>query len=155
MTFALIENDSVSQYPIGPVEIRRRFPNVSFPKPLQGVDLSAFGIETVVETAQPSFDPATQRIEEVTPSFVDNAWQQTWSVIDLTADELQVISDRKAAAVRSERNEKLKACDWTVLTDSPLTTAKKTEWKAYRTALRDITSDSGFPASVTWPTEPS
>jgi len=155
MAFALIENNSVSQYPISSVEIRRRFPNVSFPKPLDGADLSAFGIETIAETEQPNFDLATQRVREATPSLVDNAWQQTWNVIDLTADELQVISDRKAAAVRIERNEKLKACDWTVLTDSPLTTTKKTEWKAYRTALRDITTDSGFPHSVTWPTEPS
>ena len=46
------------------------------------------------------------------------------------------IDNQAAANVRAERDRKLAACDWTVLTDSPLTTAKKTEWKTYRTALK-------------------
>ena len=29
------------------------------------------------------------------------------------------------------------------------------EWRVYRQALRDVPKQSGFPTSVTWPTEPS
>ena len=36
--------------------------------------------------------------------------------------------DRLAAEHRNTRNELLAASDWTVLTDSPLTTAQKTKW---------------------------
>ena len=36
-----------------------------------------------------------------------------------------------------------------------LSTSKQNEWKAYRTALLDITAQSGAPQSVTWPTKPS
>ncbi len=36
-----------------------------------------------------------------------------------------------------------------------LSTSKQDEWKAYRTALLDITAQSGAPQSVTWPTKPS
>lgn len=155
MTFAFIENNLVTKYPVGPVEIKRRFPGTSFPSPLEGTDLSAYGVATIENVAQPVIDAEAQKLEEGTPEFSDGVWRQVWNVIDLTADELQGVSDRKAAGIRQERNAKLAACDWTVLTDSPLTTTKKTEWKAYRTALRDITTDSGFPHSVTWPTEPS
>ena len=65
------------------------------------------------------------------------------------------IDDEAAAGIRSERDQKLTACDWTILPDSPLSDDAKTEWQTYRQALRDMPADSGFPHSVTWPTEPS
>ena len=51
----------------------------------------------------------------------------------------------KAAFVRAKRNAALADSDWTQLPDSPLSTAKKAEWRAYRKALRDITKAEGFP----------
>jgi hypothetical protein len=50
------------------------------------------------------------------------------------------------------RNRHLENSDWTHVSDSQLSESKKTEWKVYRQALRDV------PASHpdhTWPTEPS
>lgn len=55
---------------------------------------------------------------------------------------------------RETRNELLAASDWTQANDSPLTTAKKTKWKTYRQALRDLPSSSDWP-NVTFPEEPS
>ena len=55
---------------------------------------------------------------------------------------------------RETRNELLAASDWTVLTDSPLTTAKKTKWKTYRQSLRDLPASEDWP-NVTFPEEPS
>ena len=49
----------------------------------------------------------------------------------------------------------LSACDWTVGNDSPLPTEKQAEWKTYRQALRDVPAQSGFPATITWPTQPA
>ena len=57
----------------------------------------------------------------------------------------------RAADVRQQRNNKLKDCDWTQIADS---TADKTAWATYRQALRDITAQSGFPWTVTWPDAP-
>ena len=57
----------------------------------------------------------------------------------------------KATAVRNSRTEKLKDSDWTQIADS---TADKTAWATYRQALRDITAQSGFPWTVTWPDAP-
>lgn len=55
---------------------------------------------------------------------------------------------------RMKRNQLLIESDWTVLTDSPLTTTKKTKWKTYRQALRDLPASEDWP-NVTFPEEPS
>jgi hypothetical protein len=57
----------------------------------------------------------------------------------------------QAKSVRATRTEKLKDCDWTQIADS---TADKTAWATYRQALRDITAQSGFPWTITWPDAP-
>ena len=49
--------------------------------------------------------------------------------------------DRALNSLRQKRNSLLSSSDWTVLTDSPLTTTEKTNWKTYRQALRDITEN--------------
>jgi len=56
--------------------------------------------------------------------------------------------DRAIAQLRQRRNSLLASCDWTVLTDSPLTTTEKTAWKTYRQALRDITENLTTVAQV-------
>jgi hypothetical protein len=71
-----------------------------------------------------------------------------------TAEEQAEIDTQKAAQVRRERNAKLTECDWTQLNDTPLDNPTKVEWTTYRQALRDITTQSGFPHSVIWPTKP-
>ena len=57
----------------------------------------------------------------------------------------------QAANVRRSRTEMLQDCDWTQIADS---TADKATWATYRQQLRDITTQSGFPWTVTWPTQP-
>lgn len=56
--------------------------------------------------------------------------------------------------VRNRRNKLLTICDWTQLSDSPLTPEKKNEWVVYRQQLRDITSQPVEPEQVAWPTSP-
>ena len=63
-----------------------------------------------------------------------------------TAEEL-------AAAARLKRDDLLKQSDWTQLPDVPQTT--KNTWAAYRQALRDLTSQAGFPTNVAWPVAPN
>lgn len=70
------------------------------------------------------------------------------------ADPPAPTDDELAAAIRAERNAKIAACDWTVLADAPLTTTEKTNWKTYRQALRDVTTQPTFPQSVEWPVAP-
>ena len=52
--------------------------------------------------------------------------------------------------LKAERNAKLAETDIYMIEDYP--TTKKTEWKAYRKALRDM--DFSDPDNITWPTKP-
>jgi hypothetical protein len=55
--------------------------------------------------------------------------------------------------VRPERDKLLLESDWTQGTDSPLSDSKKAEWRTYRQALRDMTTQSD-PENVIWPNKP-
>jgi hypothetical protein len=55
------------------------------------------------------------------------------------------------AVVRSERNDKLTASDWTQLPDAPVDAAV---WATYRQELRDITTQAD-PFAIVWPESPS
>ena len=65
--------------------------------------------------------------------------------------------------LRFERNRLLRESDWTQIPDNQLSDSKKTEWKTYRQALRDITKTANpkmkgaelDPSSITFPTKPS
>ena len=152
MAFAFITNNAIEQYPIGAVEVKRRFPATSFQMPLEGQDLSDFGVAEVALTDQPTIDRNTQKLEEGTPVLDGSTWRQTWNVIALSAEELQQVEDNAAASVRATRNEKLAATDWTQLADQSSIAAT---WATYRQELRDLPAQSGFPFTVAWPTEPS
>jgi hypothetical protein len=59
-----------------------------------------------------------------------------------------------AAEVRTQRNAKLAACDWTQLPDAA-SRCDQAAWAAYRQQLCDITQQFGFPKNVAWPTNPN
>lgn len=56
--------------------------------------------------------------------------------------------------LRNERNKKLSWCDWTQLSDAPITEELKSEWASYRQALRDLPSNTEFPGYVDFPLYP-
>lgn len=62
--------------------------------------------------------------------------------------------DTRAADARAQRDALLSACDWTQATDSPLDATTKAAWATYRTALRNVPAQLGFPQTITWPTPP-
>ena len=88
------------------------------------------------------------------------------TLIDLTAEEEAAVQaaidadaagadDRTAAVERKWRNSELVASDYTQLSDSPLTAQSIADWADYRTALRNMPEQTGFPNTHTRPTAPS
>ena len=65
--------------------------------------------------------------------------------LDIAAWEAQA-DDR----IRKERNTLIASTDWWATSDRTMSA----EQTAYRQALRDITSQAGFPNEVVWPTKP-
>lgn len=61
-------------------------------------------------------------------------------------------SEAQGYAIKTKRNILLVESDWTQLPDVPINT--KTQWATYRQALRDITTQEGYPFDVIWPTKP-
>lgn len=105
----------------------------------------------VVEVSEDTF--------EVSPSltWVDcgDDVKRGWSYDGTTFTDGTIVSDLELSAQeRAKRDILLSDSDWTQLTDSQLTDAKKTEWATYRQSLRDVPSQSSFPTTITWPTKP-
>ena len=49
----------------------------------------------------------------------------------------------------------LRESDWSMLSDVPMTVGNKAAWVAYRSALRTIREQDGFPNSIVWPSKPA
>ena len=74
-------------------------------------------------------------------------------LLAMTDDEIATfnsdVATQEEDTVRNQRDSLLQQSDVFALADR-ITDA----WTTYRQALRDIPAQSGFPASVTWPTKP-
>lgn len=92
--YAKIYNGDVTQYPANP---RGDHPQTSFSVNWQGGVLGDDEYVAVVESAQPAFDQATQKIVEVSPVQVSGVWTQQWLVVDLTAQELAAMQNAQIA----------------------------------------------------------
>lgn len=71
--------------------------------------------------------------------FSKNGIMLSETIVEFTADEIRV-----------KRNSLLAETDYLALSDTTLSSDMAT----YRQALRDVTSQEGFPTNVTWPTKP-
>jgi hypothetical protein len=98
-------------------------------------------------------DRLTQKLVSCDP-VLENNWVYKVAVADLTAEEIQSAKDSAMAQIRGQRNSLLLACDWTQIADS---TADKTAWATYRTALRNLPSTiTGDPRTFSdWPRDPN
>jgi hypothetical protein len=149
--YVLSPNQTVETFPYSIGDLRRDNPNTSFPRNPSEEMLAGWSVFPVIEQEPPSFNPATQNLNQVNPILVDGEWLQAWEVTDFSSEEIAERTEAKAAEVRADRNQRLAACDWTQLPDSP---ADHEAWAVYRQALRDLTSQAGFPWNINWPEEP-
>jgi len=83
------------------------------------------------------------------PANTDYADYQAWIAAGNTPDPADPIDH--LGNLRSERNAKLTASDWTQVEDAPV---DKAAWAAYRQALRDLPAKTPDPANPVWPQEP-
>jgi len=151
MKFAFIENEQISKYPVGIVDLRRKFPGISFPANLSNVNLLNYGAAVVKETTPPFFDPEKSTLQEKEPIFENGEWREQWEVVSFDSELLETIRLSKVRQAKNTRNKLLSESDWTQLPDAPV---DKEAWASYRQKLRDITLQEGFPSSIEWPVAP-
>ena len=68
-------------------------------------------------------------------------------VVDM---DLRAPLPKTEAQIRRERDQLISQTDWWATSDRTMTSAET----QYRQDLRDVTTQAGFPANVTWPTKP-
>ncbi len=124
-------------------ELRSMYPNVSGPLD----DL----YDVVFEG--PQAQPTRYQIafEDGVEQKSDGKWYTKYSVADMGAGAIAAKDAEQAKAVRQQRTDKLKDSDWTQAADAPV---DKAAWAKHRQALRDITSQAGFPWTINWPVAP-
>jgi hypothetical protein len=129
--------------------------------------LEALGADVVFEGAQATGGTVYQYSQRDGVQQIDGKWYTKYVLgpvfADTTVDGVtttaaeheaayKAIKDaEQASAVRQSRSDRLADCDWTQVADSPV---DKAVWATYRQALRDITTQDGFPWNVTWPDSP-
>ena len=138
--FVKVTNGTPQYYTLG--QLRRDNPQTSFPRSVSESLLAQYGIYPVTLTPAPTVNPLTEFSTEAIEQ-VDGVWCQVWSVAQLPPETA-------SHHVRDHRNNLISETDWMALSDSTLTE----DWALYRQALRDITSQAGFPYDVEWPAKP-
>ena len=159
-------------------QFRSEYPGVSFPKQLTSEVLSDYGYEIVLNGAEatvtaPYGVSVRSGVEQINgqwftkyvvgPTFTDTTDEDgvVTSAADNEAAYRQRIDDEAAERVRTDRNKRLADSDWRVTYEvekaaiDGLGIQYPQVWADYRQALRDITSQPGFPHNVTWPEEPT
>ena len=132
-------------------EWRRHYSNTSLPRVWTAATLQGLKLEAVLEAPKPAVDRTqTVRRDGIKKDSKGN-WITAWTVVDKTQEQLDAETAQAAQSVRSQRDSLLAASDWTQVPDAPVDQAA---WRTYRQALRDVTTQSGFPHEVTWPVKP-
>jgi hypothetical protein len=157
--FAEVKNGAVVTFPYDYDTLVQKNPYTKFAQTdllsmYSGTEANLDGNELVriSETDEPSFDNKTQKIvKNSAPTLINNVWTLGWAVQTLSQADQDSQNESQAKSVRQIRGEKLKDCDWTQVADAPV---DKAVWATYRQALRDVTTQSGFPWTVTWPDAP-
>lgn len=152
-------------------DLRRLNPNTSFPPVLTDELIDEFGYDRVLEGTQPAVTPPYEYVQRDGVVQIEGAWYTNYvigpvfqeyidenGVTHSASEQYEAYCFEKdteqGAAIRSDRNQRLSACDWTQLLDSPFDPSIKTAWALYREELRNIPEQSGFPWQVQWPTKP-
>ena len=148
-------------------DIRKLNPNVSLPKVWNENVYEALGIDPVLETPKPDTTGDYRVVvRDGAEQDANGNWVQKWTEQDMFADTTEDgvtttkaeheaayqarLDADKAKSIRSERDQKLKDTDWMGMSDVTM----PDDWATYRQALRDVPAQSGFPNTITWPTEP-
>jgi hypothetical protein len=149
-----IDNQIVA-YPYSQTDLIRDNPGTSFPAGgISTASLAEWNVFPVHYASQPTFDDLTERLVEAEPIHDGSAWIQQWKITPILQEEIDARNHQQAASVRAQRNALLAATDWWVIQAMEAGQVINTSMTTYRQALRDITSQPGFPWDITWPEVP-
>ena len=147
------------------ITFRTTFRDRVIPEQLTEAWLNDFngGCDVVLEGPQATTTPPYEFSYRNGVEQIDGKWYTKYSVGPVFVDDEDGTAADKMAAyraqkdaeqaqnVRNSRNQKLAETDWVVIKAMETGTAVPADVAAERQALRDITTQAGFPWNVTWP----
>ena len=127
--------------------------------------LEALGADVVLEGPQATGGTVYQYSQASGVEQIDGKWYTKYVLGpvftdgETTAAEQEVAykaqkDAEQAKSVRTTRDANLAECDWRVIKAVETATTLDAAWATYRQALRDVTAQSGFPWTITWPDAP-
>jgi hypothetical protein len=127
--------------------------------------LEALGADVVFEGPQATGGTVYQYSQASGVEQIDGKWFTKYVLGPIFTDGETTAAEQEAAykaakdadqakSVRSTRDSKLAESDWRVIKAAETSTTLDSAWATYRQALRDVTSQSGFPWTITWPDAP-
>ena len=96
-------------------------------------------------------DPTNKSTWTVHPPELQASAQSVIDAFDIDAEQLA----ENWGVMRTTRNNRLTASDWTHMSDVTLSAESLSVWAVYRQALRDLPANTVDPANPVWPTEPA
>ena len=145
-----IIDGNIETFPYSFRALKKDNPNTSFPSLMTDEEFEAWDVYSVTVSAKPDVAHNQRADTNNAPTLIEGVWTLGWTARNLTANEIAL----SAEFVRGERDELLANSDWTQVNDSALDDSTKASWATYRTELRDISTQAGFPTNITWPTAP-
>ena len=159
-------------------QFRSLFSSISLPKELTAEVLEPYGYDPVLNGPQAEVTGPYEYSVRDGVEWSNGNWFTKFTVgptfktytdedgVTVTAAEQEAayrqrIDEEAAKRVRDDRNKRLAETDWRVTYEvekasiDGLGIQFPMVWADYRQALRDITSQPGFPHNVTWPEEPT
>jgi hypothetical protein len=102
--YILASTNIVQKYPYSFNELKQDNPQISFPA-IPSVDfLKSWNVHKVTLT-DPTYDPATHRIVEDLPKLLNDTWTQSWTIIELTAEEILHYHSNRQLNIEKQRAE--------------------------------------------------
>jgi len=142
-------------------------PNMSLPRVWNSNVLDALNIDAVLRSPAATTTQYQTSVRDGVKQDSLGNWVEKYVARDMYADTTEDgVTTTKAEhetayqarldatageAARFERNTLLAGTDYFALTDVTM----NADMTSYRQALRDITTQSGFPNTISWPAEPS
>jgi hypothetical protein len=122
-------------------------------------DLCAqFHVYPVASLPFPAYEKRTQRLRRwAEPRYDEGAqeWQYGHTVENMTDAEIAVQLEAASRLVRAQRNKELDKYDYVIVRYLERGVEIPQEWRDFRQALRDLTSQQNFPWEVVYPQAPS
>lgn len=136
-------------YPLTLADLRRDNPLTIFFEPFDGDGR----YEPVTATDKPAHDPATHKAVELAPVHEDGRWRQAWSVVALSAQEIDDMRRARVPAAVTMRQARLALLSAGLLDDvdaainslpSPQKEAARIEWEY----SQEVQRHNGFVAQL-------